>query len=509
MLKTDWKLMKKGQCSCSREFLAHSMRLLLTAGALNAALMIRCAQQMAPSGGQNDTTPPAILATTPQPLSVKNPLKTPIEFHFSEWIDPQSAQKSISMFPALPQGYAVEAYARKLRVVPKQPLEDSTTYHITINTSLRDLRGNAIAAPVQFIFSTGAVLDSGSIFGCVRIKGDNARVQPKIALFAQSESSAADSLLLSFPTYLVQTDSGGFFSFEHIRPGPYRIIGFTDENNDDKLWPGKEKAFSAMQPVITVEDALGPIELYACSSDTAAAAIISLRATSSRRIHGEWSDGPRPESPQAPQLRIEAVKSEIPAPQIQEHYALSDQKFVLLLQDSLAAESYTLIYPTLTRLGAGTGDSSLVWDTVRFNGVLWSDTIRPELSKAAHLRNSPLSPSMRFVWSEPVRASRLHWTLEDSLGDTVAFTLDSSYTDTFEITLARTLLPGRFYTAAIPLENFSDFAGNTPADTTDTATAALSVSTLHADSLCYLLKGGAPCLEPDANRIWQIGRAHV
>lgn len=219
-------------------------------------LLLSCARQIAPSGGPDDKTPPSIRATTPAIGTVGFPLNGSVGFIFSEWIDPVSAEACVSIFPPPLQGVKIKAHGKTMSIKPVKTFSESTTYHIEFNMSLKDLHGNSVGAPYHYFFSTGKTIDSGKAFGCI-VSSEKFQSQPKISLFAENIGKFPDSSYFNLPSYVVQTDSLGNFSFEHIRKGTYRVVGFIDANNDNKLQPGTEQAFASTERSISLDTVVG------------------------------------------------------------------------------------------------------------------------------------------------------------------------------------------------------------------------------------------------------------
>jgi hypothetical protein len=469
-----------------------------------SALFFACAQQMPPSGGEQDLVAPRIHQVEPPYGAVNVDRDAAIRFAFSEWINPRTAPASVAVFPAPEKSAEIEVRGKTLIITPKEPLRDSTTYHIMISSALEDLRGNPIDRPVDHIFATGPSLDSASISGCIGAK-TAARGRPKIALFQPPANlgSVPDSMLLAAPDYLIQADSAGVFDISNIRAGTYALIGFIDEDNNNRLSAEREIPWTHTSLHCAIDSGTGPIRLFESRSDTAPARITGLRPHAASRIHGVWTSGPRPPTPPHDRWRLECLDTALAAPSLERYLSFGDSTaFALIVSDTMTVAPYRLIYPVIERFSVSDGDAGMAFDTIRFNGVSLRDTVAPRLISGASLRDAPLHPLPRLIWSEPVRAQEAIWPFIDSLDDTLILAFDHGYGDSIAITFSRKLLPGRLYEAAVPLDNFEDLAGNTPSDTTDTALLTISVQTLHPDSICYRLAGAAACLKPDENRIW-------
>jgi hypothetical protein len=230
------------------------------------ALAASCANQAPPSGGPADKTPPAVSAQFPENGQLNVDTKASVEIKFSEWINRASAAGAVSVYPAVPQGVAVKVVKNKLSVTPKAPLSDNTTYHVSVSAALQDLRGNAISAPIDIVFSTGAELDSGRAEGAIvalkrKVAGH------KVMLFWAGDSAWADGRYFSPPDYAAQSDSVGAFSFSHIKEGNYRIVAFVDQYRTGKLRVG-DTCFTSLEKVVNVTKSPQTVRLYPAESDT-------------------------------------------------------------------------------------------------------------------------------------------------------------------------------------------------------------------------------------------------
>jgi hypothetical protein len=465
-------------------------------------LLCVCANQMPPSGGPDDTRPPAVVRTVPANAAVGQTDLTEITLEFSEWVDPRAAKRSIAVFPPVAEGFEVGVRGRKVTVKPVGPLADSTTYHIVISTGLEDLHRVSIGTPYHLVFSTGSRLDSGTVFGCV-FDREARRRQPKIALHACPGDVSVDSALLAPPTYMAQTDSTGRFILDYIRKGTYAVAGFIDRDGNGRLGLGIEDAFAPATRLITVDSVTGPLELFGVGADTSTIRITSLKAHSPRLLigHRGQSDTKEPVALDTT-WRLEPTDSTLVSPGIDTVMLLDDAgRFAVRLSDTLTAAGYRLIYRPVRRPRPDPAADTLR-DTVRFNGIVTADTIAPVLTRAIPRGVVGLMPVLGLQWSEPVRCLSATWPLIDSTADTVQLAIDTAFGDTVTMKPRRRLLPGTRYTLAIPPDRFEDLGGNHPVDTADTPRVSLSFSTMIADSICLSLSGQAACTTGFTDGIW-------
>jgi hypothetical protein len=124
-----------------------------------------CANQGFPSGGPVDKTPPAVVRTVPEQSSTRVPLSTDVEITFSERVDHNSCVASLFITPFPAQGVHTSWRGRTLRLRVIDGLLPDRTYVVTIGTTTRDYRNNALPQSFTLSFSTGDHLDTGEISG--------------------------------------------------------------------------------------------------------------------------------------------------------------------------------------------------------------------------------------------------------------------------------------------------------------------------------------------------------
>lgn len=488
-------------------------------------LFLSCAHQVGPPGGPKDTVPPQIVRAIPESGTLNHPVKKKIVLYFSEWVDIRNVKKSITVFPTLADGFKVTVGGKRVEIAPKKAFAESTTYHMGINTILTDLHGVSVGTPFKFFFSTGSTIDSGVITGCV-IDAGKKEIQPKVALFRCENDSVSDTAFLELPSYLIQTDSSGFFQFDHIRKGGYILLAFHDEDNDNRITPGKDNAYAPREKKFVLEKEAGPFLLFPISSDTLSATVKEIKAISATLIFGEWIED-ADYGMENNAWKILSLDSAVTAPRIRSYLPIRESRFfVLQLEDSLTTGSYSLIYTINPRIikrsdSAGSDTGQVLCDTIRFNGTVYPDTVPPVLKGTSPKGTVDLAAEVSITWSKPVRALVHEWYITDSLDDTVKLSIDTSFSETSVFKPLRKLTPELTYTFSIPATYFEDFTGNIPrisSDTSKTDTTEIDTTeeedtvtvvttgftTIAAKDICYSLSGGASCLEPQPLRIWEF-----
>jgi hypothetical protein len=193
----------------------------------------RCAHKVAPSGGPEDKSPPSIIFTYPAPDSVNVKQLSYIEVEFSEAIRKSTLGNNFWIIPDMSSGFNIQwRGSRKIRFYFKDTLETNQTYVFTLGTGIKDLRNNGLSAPMQLAFSTGSVIDSGSIRG--KIFSD--RKNPEVFIFAYhlKDTINLDLLSMEEPQYYTQANNLGEFNLDYLPPGFFRLIALIDENQNKK-----------------------------------------------------------------------------------------------------------------------------------------------------------------------------------------------------------------------------------------------------------------------------------
>jgi hypothetical protein len=467
-------------------------------------LLLACAHQLTPTGGPEDHTGPLVLSSIPLPGTTRVPRTCRITLTMSKWIAPASALRCASIQPPPAQGFTVYAYARKIEIVPRRPLADSTTYHVVITSALQDLHGNSLTNAYSLVFSTGGTLDSGRIAGCV-IDSASRPFQAIVGLYSTRRAANADTIVFGSPDYLTQSDSSGFFSFLNIRRDVYRLVAFMDQNNNRRLDPGVERAFAPLNRDLTVTTQPDTVSLYPAATDTAAPRLVSVKALSPRLILCKWSAPFDSLRFSEPGWVLERSDKKGSAPAAADRYWLvgDPTRMILALNDTLTLAAYRLIYRFTRQTGGG---SAAITDTIRCNGSATPDTVRPAFLSASPTGGLSIRSKLRLAFSKPVTLSAPLF-LTDTLHHETELQVAAGYTDTVVLSPVNHLRPGMRYRLTLLLAGGHDPVGNTlrPRDSTSADTAAaIAFFTMDADSLATALRGCAPCLQRAPLRKWRF-----
>ncbi len=220
---------------------------------------------------------------------------------FSEAVDEGSAARALSLVPEWETPSEIVVRGRRLEVVFPDSLRAGTTYVVTLDTNLRDLRGVALAQPITLAFATGAELDRGQIAGRVLDPQSGAPVAgADVFAYALADSLAlSDSLPAVLPDprevapdYRTQTDASGQFTLGYLREAPFFVVAVADANRNRRADVGEAFAVPAEPVARAVPDSVradsprrvSPLQLFRTRLDTIPPAPLRVRTRSARRF---------------------------------------------------------------------------------------------------------------------------------------------------------------------------------------------------------------------------------
>lgn len=186
-------------------------------------LLFSCAQVGVLNGGAKDEFAPKPVKMSP-PNASTHFSASEISIEFDEYFKLNSPQENITVLPA---DLKVEAEVKKRKLVLKLVGEPSpnTTYQISFNNLVKDFsEGND--SLLQYVFSTGATLDSITYSGTVAdAYSAQAMSQVLVALY-----HSGDSIQTQKPLYFTKTDAAGKFTMNYLKKGSYSVYLFQDDN---------------------------------------------------------------------------------------------------------------------------------------------------------------------------------------------------------------------------------------------------------------------------------------
>lgn len=203
---------------------------------------------IAPTGGPKDTLSPVLLKMIP-PQRTRGFKGKEVVFTFNEYVQLKDQNKNFVISPPLPSKKPALKIRGKSIVVSFPSLADSVTYYIDFGTSVVDVNENNPANYLNYIFSTGDVLDTMIYAGHVV---DAFTLEPVAAAHIFLYEENTDSIVFKRnPSALSITNKEGVFIVKGLKNKKYKLVAVTDKNSNMRYDAGIEQiAFpdSLIQP---------------------------------------------------------------------------------------------------------------------------------------------------------------------------------------------------------------------------------------------------------------------
>lgn len=183
-----------------------------------------------PSGGPKDTLPPVLLKVAPENGTTGFPLTGgKVTFTYDEYSVVKTASE-IVVSPPSKRRPTTKVRGKSIVISFQDTLQPDRTYSINLGQGIADNNEGNLAPQYVYAFSTGDTVDSmyvtGSVVDCRTLEPVKGAI---VAVYSDQSDSAC---FKTYPDAAARSDQWGFFSLRHIGTGPYRVIAFSDTDND-------------------------------------------------------------------------------------------------------------------------------------------------------------------------------------------------------------------------------------------------------------------------------------
>ena len=203
------------------------IRSILISSALG--LLISCAQQVDPTGGPKDITPPKIVESSPKNFTTGFN-GDHISLKFNEFVHQNNLFNEIIISPDFDEKPDIRFRGHTMEMSIPSTLEPNTTYIINFGKGIADITENNPLDSNLFIFSTGTSLDSLSLGGVVKNAFDLKPVEDVLVMLYKD---TLDSLpYKQKPYYFTRTDKTGAWKLSYLKSGNYKLFALKDANMD-------------------------------------------------------------------------------------------------------------------------------------------------------------------------------------------------------------------------------------------------------------------------------------
>ena len=207
-----------------------------------------CANMLAPTGGPADETPPVVVKSEPSNNQI-NYTKKEIRFTFDEYVSVDNFASELIVSPPLKHKPEFVLSKKSVIVTWTDTLRENTTYTFNLGNSIKDANEGNVLENLSISFSTGPDIDSALYSG--KIITIDKQEPLKSAFVYLTDTEFTDSTF--FPVqakYLTKTNKEGFFKFQGVKPGKYKVYFLEDKNTNNKPDMGEYVGFSDTQITI-------------------------------------------------------------------------------------------------------------------------------------------------------------------------------------------------------------------------------------------------------------------
>ncbi len=192
--------------------------------------IISCANVVAPSGGEKDTTPPQLLNANPPNKSIHFSLNR-ITLDFDEYIKLNNINAQSYLYPSADGDLEFNLKGKALEIsLDKVVLNPNTTYTLYFGNGIQDNNEGNTLKDFSYVFSTGSFIDSLSLSGsCVVAETNESTDEAIIGLYLSGNDSTFYKIK---PYYYVRANKSGQFRFDNLAPGHYNLYALKDQNNN-------------------------------------------------------------------------------------------------------------------------------------------------------------------------------------------------------------------------------------------------------------------------------------
>lgn len=358
---------------------------------------MQCANQMAPPGGDIDKIPPTIIESYPG-NGTTNYIESYVQFTFSEYVNKRNINEAFFISPLL-EGTPEFYWTNKTATIEfSERLKENTTYSVVIGTEIKDVNNNNnMLEPYTLTFSTGSKIDSGKISGKVygnKIDGT--------LIFAYKVDTVEINIYEQKPDYLSQVNENGFYKFNGLGFGEYKVFAVKDEFKDLIYNVGDDHIGLPTENVLLSlgNSEFNDLDFIIHKEDTLAPNIVAVTMTDINHITIELSEPVDSVDLSPSNFSIVDSTTLVSSP-IKLLYNRKPNEYVLVLTDSLNIdnENYLIVINIEDKKG-----NKLLSQSINFTVNEQPDTNNVDLKKiVTPFENNKidyLSPSFKLYFTD-------------------------------------------------------------------------------------------------------------
>jgi len=217
-----------------------------------------CANIVPPSGGPRDSIPPYAVYAKPKDSST-NIAPKEILISFNEYITTNAIQEQLIVSPNIKNNPLVDQRLNMVRIRLSDSLNANTTYSLQFGNALRDVNEGNIAQNFTYVFSTGDYIDTGKLYGKVRIAETGLVDSSLIAVLHPIDNDSA--IFKDKPAYYTRINGQGIFEFNFLPSKDFNIYILPNDYN--KRYDDSTKLFAFLNNTVHPTKTNDSIQLYA------------------------------------------------------------------------------------------------------------------------------------------------------------------------------------------------------------------------------------------------------
>lgn len=206
-----------------------------------------CANIVPPTGGPRDSLAPYVIASKPKDSSIGIQPKE-IMLAFNEYVNTSDVFNNFTINPATKNTPQIDYKLNVVRIKITDTLLANTTYNLQFGNAIRDVNENNIAKNLNFVFSTGNTIDTGSFNGRVII-AETGLIDSTllVGLYPAAQDSA---VFKSNPKYIAKLNGMGRFAFNFLPNQKFNA--FVLPNEFSKKYDDSTKLFAFLDSPVQV-----------------------------------------------------------------------------------------------------------------------------------------------------------------------------------------------------------------------------------------------------------------
>lgn len=217
-----------------------------------------CANIVPPSGGPRDSIPPYAVYAKPKDSSIGIAPKE-ILISFNEYITTNALQEQLIVSPNIKNNPLVDQRLNMVRIRLSDSLNANTTYSFQFGNAIRDVNEGNIIQNYTYVFSTGAQIDTGKLYGKVQIAETGLVDSSLVAVLHPIYNDSA--IFKDKPNYYTRINGKGIFEFKFLPAINFNI--YIVPNDYTKRYDDSTKLFAFLNSTVTPARTKDSIQLYA------------------------------------------------------------------------------------------------------------------------------------------------------------------------------------------------------------------------------------------------------